>query len=123
MKHKNRYFKPNNSKEAMRQIEKLFNQYVDAPLTNELLAYHQDLISRLNGDILAAAQAENLPKRVASINEMVNVMNKWLQVRIANQPFNGHLEHFRFVATDSKAKFKRNNIKLKSNRNLRASRH
>lgn len=122
MKNKNRYFQPKNSKEAMRQIETLFNKYVDAPLTQELVAYHQNLINRLNDDILKAAEAEGIPSRIESIHNMVDVMRSWLQIRMSNQPFNGHMEHFKYV-TNTKTKFKRNTIKLKSGQNRRASRH
>lgn len=48
----------------MRQIELLFNKYKDAPLTQELVDYHQNLVNRLKTDIMAAAQKEGVAARV-----------------------------------------------------------
>ena len=42
-----RYIQPHNAKEAMEVIQRLFNKYRNAPLTNELLAYHNNLVYRL----------------------------------------------------------------------------
>ena len=47
MNEENRYVQPQNAKEAMELIQKLFNQYRNAPLTAELLQYHNNLIMRL----------------------------------------------------------------------------
>lgn len=51
MNEENRYVQPQNAKEAMELIQKLFNQYRNAPLTAELLQYHNNLIMRLQTDI------------------------------------------------------------------------
>ena len=55
MNEENRYVQPQNAKEAMELIQKLFNQYRNAPLTAELLQYHNNLIMRLQTDIKQAA--------------------------------------------------------------------
>lgn len=51
-----RYYQPQNSKDAMRQIEKLFNQYKNAPLTDALLQYHQKLVTYLQTSVVQAAK-------------------------------------------------------------------
>ncbi|WP_369395631.1 hypothetical protein [Lentilactobacillus senioris] len=69
MNQSDRFFQPpQNSKDAMRQIEKLFNQYKDAPLTSELITYHRSLMSRLQTDILAAAKQEGFQTVSLQIN-------------------------------------------------------
>ncbi|MDN6542581.1 MAG: hypothetical protein L0K52_02480, partial [Lentilactobacillus parabuchneri] len=83
MPNSDRYYTPQDSKDAMRQIEKLFNKYKDAPITQELVDYHQNLVNRLKTDIMQAAQSENVPARIESINSMIAVMERWLKVRLA----------------------------------------
>ncbi|WP_283678936.1 hypothetical protein [Lentilactobacillus sp. Marseille-Q4993] len=123
MTDQDRYYQPSNSKDAMRQIEKLFNQYKDAPLTQELVDYNQNLINRLNDDILTAAKQEGIPERIASVNSMVTVMQKWVQMRLAGKPFGGRMEHFDYVSDEAKSKFKRKVQKIKGSSNHRSSRH
>lgn len=118
-----RYFTPNNSKEAMRQIEKLFNQYKDAPLTNELLEYHQSLIQRLNTDILAAAKQEGIAQRVTAIASMTSVMQMWTKLKLKGLAFNGQMKHFEFVKNNAQPKFKSHVHKIKGNQSHRSSRH
>ncbi|WP_054659222.1 hypothetical protein [Secundilactobacillus kimchicus] len=43
----NRYYQPKDAKDALRYIEGLFNQYLQAPLTMELVSYHQKLIKQI----------------------------------------------------------------------------
>ncbi len=122
-KHKKRFYQPTNSKDAMREIEKLFNQYKDAPLTKELLDYHQNLINRLNSDILAAAKKENIPQRIKAIQSMTEVMQHWAQVKLAGKPYEGKMEHFHFVADSEEMKFKRHVTKINGNNSMRSTRH
>lgn len=107
----------------MRQIEKLFNQYKDAELTTELVDYHRSLVTRLQTDILAAAKAENVAGRVQSAQSMVDVMNRWLSIRLSGQPYNGKMQGFKFVANNQQPQFKRRVTKLKGAGNHRSSRH
>lgn len=123
MPNSDRYYTPQNSKDAMRQIEKLFNKYKDAPLTQELVDYHQNLVNRLNTDILAAAKQENVPARIESINTMIAAMERWLKVRLAGNPYNGKMKNFKFVSDESLPKFKRHVHKMNGGSTHRSSRH
>lgn len=118
-----RYYQPNNSKDAMRQIEKLFNQYKDAPLTQELVDYHQNLITQLDTDIRKAAKNEGIPERIAAVDSMITAMQKWVSIRLSGQSYNGKMEHFKYVANGSKPKFKRRIHKMKGSTGHRSSRH
>ncbi|KRL20125.1 hypothetical protein [Lentilactobacillus kisonensis] len=123
MANSDRYYTPQDSKDAMRQIEKLFNKYKDAPLTQELVDYHQNLVNRLKTDILAAATKEGVQSRIDSLNSMIDVMNKWLQVRLSGRPYAGKMAHFQFVADNAQPQFKRRVHKMKGSSNHRASGH
>ena len=57
MSAEHRYVQPQNAQEAMELIQKLFNQYRNAPLTAELLQYHNNFIMRLQTDIKQEAEA------------------------------------------------------------------
>ncbi|MHA8263319.1 hypothetical protein ACYATO_06440 [Lactobacillaceae bacterium Melli_B3] len=118
-----RYYQPKDAKDAMRYIEKLFNSYKDEPLTQALLEYHQKLIQQIATNVIPIAKQEDNPKRVESAQEMEKVMQQWIRAKLMGQPFNGQMHHFRFEANDSKPKFKRHNVKVNGNNNLRASRH
>ncbi|MEJ6399726.1 hypothetical protein [Nicoliella lavandulae] len=118
-----RYYQPKDSKDAMRYIEKLFNSYKDEPLTQELLTYHQNLIKQIAGNVIPTAEQEGIAERVASAKSMETVMQQWIRAKLMGQPFNGRMHHFRFEANNSKPKFKRRNIKVNGNNNLRSSRH
>lgn len=123
MPNSDRYYTPQNSKDAMRQIEKLFNKYKDAPLTQELVDYHQNLVNCLKTDILAAAKQENVPARIESINTMIAAMERWLKVRLAGNPYNGKMKNFKFVSDESLPKFKRHVHKMNGGSTHRSSRH
>ena len=47
MQPKKRYVQPQTVREAMETIQKLFNSYRHAPLTQDLLNYHINLTNRL----------------------------------------------------------------------------
>lgn len=113
MSDSDRYYKPKNSKDAMRQIEMLFNKYKDAPLTQELVDYHQNLVNRLKTDIMQAANVENISSRTENLNSMINVMTRWLQIRLSGKPFNGQMSHFKYVSDETKTTFKRHVHKIK----------
>ncbi|MFD1124831.1 hypothetical protein ACFQ22_05550 [Lentilactobacillus raoultii] len=123
MSNSERYYTPQNSKDAMRQIEMLFNKYKDAPLTQELVDYHQNLVNRLKTDIMQAAKQEGIPARLENLNSMINVMTRWLQIRLSGKPFNGEMSHFKYVNEQAKPTFKRHVHKIKGNGGHRASRH
>lgn len=121
-KHKQRYIQPRNTNEAMLTIEKLFNQYRHAPLTSELLKYHQNLITRLQDDIFKEAIAENDQRQLDELQGMIASMQAWSKTRMTNQPFNFKMRHFKLVAENT-VQFKRKIIKGQTNTNHRASRH
>lgn len=118
-----RYIQPRDSLEAMELIQKLFNQYRRAPLTPELLAYHQNLIERLEGDIHQAAEAEGQAKRVQELDRMIKLMKDWTTIRLSGRPFNAKMRHFRFLPEGGQVKFKRHPHKIKASASHRASRH
>lgn len=120
---KERFYQPNNSKDAMRFIEKLFNSYKDAPLTQALLIYHQKLIDQLRNNIEVEARKEGIPQRIKSAQNMQLIMKDWVQIKMAGKPYNGRMHHFKFQSVTDKTSFKRHNVKLKGNSNYRSSHH
>lgn len=123
MKHQDeRYIQPQNATEAMELIQKLFNKYRNAPLTQELLIYHNNLVYRLQSDIKAAAKREGNPARVKELDEMTTIMRNWTNARLTGHPFHGKMRHFK-LDTDDGPKFKRRVHKIHQGGNHRASRH
>lgn len=123
MRHKNsRYVKPQNAGEAMRLIQKLFNKYRHAPLTKELLDYHNNLVNRLNGDIMQAAKNEGDPKQLKDLQSMIDIMRRWTSIRLSGQPYPGKMRHFKFVP-DGGLKFKRHVHRQGASHNYQSSRH
>lgn len=122
VKKSQRFIQPHSAKEAMLLIQKLFNQYRNAPLTQELLNYHLNLLQRLQGDIKAATIKENNPKQLADLEEMTRVMQSWSGIRFTGKPFPGKLRHFHLV-TSPQQHFKRQVHKMHGNGSHRASRH
>lgn len=122
MNEENRYVQPQNAKEAMELIQKLFNQYRNAPLTAELLQYHNNLIMRLQSDIKQAAEAEGQPALLKDLHEMTELMRRWTTIRLSGRPFTGKMRHFHFVANNGQ-KFKRQVHKMGGSSAHRASRH
>ncbi|KRL53637.1 hypothetical protein [Furfurilactobacillus rossiae] len=118
-----RYYQPKDSKDAMRYIERLFNRYKDAPITQELVDYNHNLTAALRSDIAQAALAENAPQRHDAAINMADEMDKWARTRAAGQPFHGQLKHFKFVGEAATPRFKAHTVKNHQRGNLRASRH
>lgn len=118
-----RFYEPKNSKDAMRFIEKLFNSYKDAPLTQSLLVYHQKLINQLRDNIEPAAKSEGIASRVEAAKNMQKVMTNWITIKMAGKPYNGRMHHFKFQPNGAQAKFKRHNIKISGKGGHQASRH
>lgn len=123
MPNSNRYYHPKNSKDAMRKIQKLFNQYCQAPLTNELLQYHFKLLNQVKTNVLLVAKNEDVPERVQAAQSMIEVMEKWLKFRLAGKEYHGKMKHFNFVSDQDVLHYKRHEIKVKGNNKLRSSRH
>ena len=122
MNEENRYVQPQNAKEAMELIQKLFNQYRSAPLTAELLQYHNNLIMRLQTDIKQAAEAEGQAALLNDLHEMTELMRRWTTIRLSGRPFAGKMRHFHFVANNGQ-KFKRQVHTMGGSNAHRASRH
>ncbi|WP_338207805.1 hypothetical protein [Lactiplantibacillus paraxiangfangensis] len=117
-----RYYQPNDIKDALQTIQKLFNTYVDAPLTTELVTYHQKLVNQLQTNLLPLANQSHDQLRVDQINSMMAVMQDWLKLRLSGKPFGGKMQHYKFVSRQ-KTQFKRRVHKIRGNANHRASRH
>lgn len=122
MNEENRYVQPQNAKEAMELIQKLFNQYRNAPLTAELLQYHNNLIMRLQTDIKQAAEAEGQTALLKDLHEITELMRRWTTIRLSGRPFAGKIRHFRFAPANGQ-KFKRQVHKIGGSSAHRASRH
>lgn len=123
MKHKEqRYIQPHNSEEAMLLIQKLFNKYRNAPLTDQLLEYHNNLVCRLQSDIKDAAVKEGNEHRLKDLATMTTIMRNWTTIRLNGKPFNGKMRHFKFVK-DGGFKFERNIHKINQTTSHRGSRH
>lgn len=122
MKTDQRYIQPHNANEAMTLIQKLFNEYRHAPLTDVLLKYHNNLIYRLKYDIYKAAEKENNSQQLSDLNQMIQIMEAWTKIRLNNQPFEGKMKNFKLV-TNNSPKFKRHLHKIKGPLNHQASRH
>ncbi|SEM74895.1 hypothetical protein SAMN05216431_10822 [Ligilactobacillus sp. WC1T17] len=117
----NRYVKPQSVHEAMELIQKLFNQYRHAPLTKELMAYHQNLATRLQTDIWREALRENNQKQLADLAEMIVAMQTWTQTRMSGRPFEGKMKHFRI--TTPGVSIKQHVHKIKGSHNYRTPKH
>lgn len=117
-----RYYQPTDLKDAMQTIQKLFNSYTDAPLTPELMAYHQKMVQQLQTNLLPLAKQANDKLRADQINMMITVMQDWLKLRLNGQAFNGKMQHFKFVSSNQ-PQFKRRVHKIRGGQNHRASRH
>lgn len=123
MKHKKqRYIQPSGPEDAMRIIQKLFNSYRNAPLTKELLDYHNNLISRLQSDIREAAVKSNDEPLLKQLDGMTDILRRWVSIRLSNRPFNAKMRHFRLVS-DGGTKFKRYVHKINQTGGHRSSRH
>lgn len=117
-----RYYQPNDIKDALQTIQKLFNTYTDAPLTTELVAYHQKLVNQLQTNLLPLARQQHDHLRVEQIDSMITVMQDWLKLRLNGQVFGGKMQHFKFVS-NQKPTFKRRVHKIRGAADHRASRH
>ena len=123
MKHKKqRFIQPSGPEDAMRIIQKLFNSYRNAPLTRELLDYHNNLINRLQTDIHDAVVKANNDRLSKELDEMTEIMRHWISIRLSNRPFNAKMRHFKLI-TDGGMKFKRHVHKISQSTNHRVSRH
>lgn len=119
---KHRYVKPENVHEAMVLIQRLFNEYRNAPLTQELLSYHLNLVKRLQTDILQAAKNKGDKHQLADLQSMTAIMQSWSPIRLANRPFPGKMRHFK-LDTEATQHFKHRVHKISGSHKHRASRH
>ena len=122
MSERHHYIQPKNTHEAMVLIQKLFNEYRHAPLTDVLLNYHNDLIHRLRSDIHDAAVREGDHEQLHSLEQMTHAMETWTRIRLSSQPFNGKMKNFHLVVSQH-PHFKRRVHKINGSSNNRASRH
>lgn len=122
MKNNDRYVQPHNVHEAMQTVEQLFNQYRHAILTDELLAYHHQLIQRLQTDIHQAALNENNQKQLTSLANMIAAMQSWTRTKMMNRPFHYKMKHFKLI-DEQPTQFKRRVIKTNNPSQHRSTRH
>lgn len=119
---KHRYVQPSGPLDAMQLIQRLFNKYRNAPLTAELLSYHQNLIHRLQDDIKQAVKQTNNPQLSQKLASMTAVMQSWTALRLSGRPFPGKMHHFKLdVQTGPHYKIK--NHKIGKTNSHRSSRH
>lgn len=96
-----RYYQPRDSKDAMRYVENLFNQYKDAPLTDELVAYNQKLVYYLKTNVAPEALKEGQAQREKSALGMAEILTQWLHTRLSGQPFKGKMRGFKMQKNQS----------------------
>ncbi|ANK60658.1 hypothetical protein [Loigolactobacillus backii] len=101
-----RFYQPKDSKDAMRYVENLFNQYKDAPLTDELLRYNQKLVRYLSGNIVDEATREGHPDRAKAAQQMAAAMDEWVRIKALGKPFTGKMKHFKIVSGNQHVRFK-----------------
>ena len=118
---KHRYYQPKNSKDALRYVERLFNRYRNAPLTQALLEYHEKLTHQIRDNIEPVAKQEGIPSRVQSARRMEQIMQQWVRIRLSGQRFPGKVRHFQI--NQSHHKFKAHRIRLSSGHHFRSSQH
>ena len=124
MSEQDRFYQPQNVKDAMRFVQKLFNQYNQANLTDELIAYHQKLTFYLTDDVLAEVQKSDNPEQLKKLQVMITVMQDWLKIRLSGKPYAGKMQHFEYIADQEHTSFKHRTIKGgKRPGNLRTSHH
>ena len=122
MSDQDRFYQPQNAKDAMRFVQKLFNQYNQAPLTEELIAYHQKLLAYLTNDVTTEVQKQANSEQAEKLTGMIEAMQDWLKIRLSGQPYAGTMQHFKFVPDSQQAHFKTRTIKGgKKANNLRTS--
>lgn len=119
----NRYYQPKDAKDALRYIEGLFNQYAQAPLTMELVSYHQKLVKQLEDDVLPEALREGQSVQAQNARQMIEAMHDWLRVRMNGQPYAGKMRHFKFEAYAARTKYKRKVLKGRRSGGHRSTRH
>ncbi|AOO75157.1 hypothetical protein LCW_03330 [Latilactobacillus curvatus] len=122
MSDQDRFYQPQNAKDAMRFVQKLFNQYNQAPLTEELIAYHQKLLAYLTNGVTTEVQKQANSEQAEKLTGMIEAMQNWLKIRLSGQPYAGKMQHFKFVSDSQQAHFKTRTIKGgKKANNLRTS--
>ncbi|MGK4165752.1 hypothetical protein AB0X60_04430 [Ligilactobacillus salivarius] len=122
MQPKKRYVQPQTVREAMETIQKLFNSYRHAPLTQDLLNYHINLTNRLQTDIYVAALREKKAKQLEDLKAMTEAMQTWTKIRSENKPFIGKMKNFRLTSNNG-TKFKQHVHKIKGNHSYRGVKH
>lgn len=118
-----RYVQPTSARDAMEIIQKLFNKYRNAPLTTELMQYHQNLVMRLGSDIKQAAVKENDQKLMDDLQSMTAIMQSWAPVRMSGHKFPGKMKNFKLDTEKPSRHFKRRVHKIHNVSNHRSSRH
>lgn len=116
----NRYIQPQSVHEALELIQSLFNSYRNEPLTNGLLAYHNNLIFRLQSDLKETAQRDE-PDQLLHIDSMTAIMRSWTNAKLTGKPFQGKMKNFKL--STAQPKFKTKVHKIKSGSSHRGARH
>ncbi|MEJ1330495.1 hypothetical protein QY895_07220 [Latilactobacillus sakei] len=103
MPEQDRFYQPQNAKDAMRFVQKLFNQYNQAPLTEELVAYHQKLLAYLTNDVTVEVQKQGNSEQgnseqAAKLNGMIVAMQDWLKIRVSGKPYGWQNATFQIYA-------------------------
>ncbi|NVY96253.1 hypothetical protein HU830_03550 [Lactobacillus sp. DCY120] len=87
-------YQPQDTKDALRYLEKLINQYLNAPLTPELIAYNQKQIKYLEEEIIPyALKVEHQPQRARKAQTMVQALKQWPNKRLSSTSSNLQMRH------------------------------
>ncbi|MCO6542267.1 MAG: hypothetical protein J6573_08215 [Lactobacillus sp.] len=92
----NNQYQPQNTKDALRYLEKLVNQYLNAPLTPEIIAYNQKQINYLRQQVIPVAQQqEHNPQRAQQAALMAQQLAQWQTQKLAGLPTPTKMRHFK----------------------------
>lgn len=92
-------YQPRDTKDALRHLQTLVNQYYRAPLTADLLAYNQKQITYLQENVIPyAQQVEHNLQRQQEAQLMMQELQRWQVLRLQGHNVAGKMRHFRFQA-------------------------
>lgn len=95
-------YQPQNTKDALRMIQQLANQYLHAPLTKELLEYNQKQIQYLKQQVIPVAQQQeqNLT-RVQQAQTLIQALQFWQQQKLQGKIVTGKIKNYQLTKTST----------------------
>ncbi|MBA1434458.1 hypothetical protein [Bombilactobacillus bombi] len=88
-------YQPQNTKDALRYLQQLANQYLNAPLTPAIIAYNHQQIQYLRQQVIPVAKnQEHNSQRSQEAQLMAQQLEQWERQRLAGQPGPYKMRHF-----------------------------